>query len=732
MIRLSKDLLSTSTTGLANSYAQLFLSANPVAGILIGLASFTDPIAGLAGLLMAFFTNVIAFLFHLDKEKIKSGTFAFNGLLTGLFLGYSYNISYYLLLIIFAGSFLCLMLTVVFDGILGAKKLPFLSIPFLLNVWILKLSTEGFNSLDPNSTQIFVFNHIYRVGGENLLKSYEFLEGLPIPLIIKVYFKSLGAVLFQFSLLPGILVAIALLIHSRIAFSLSVIGFLTGYSFYIIIGANLNDLNYGFIGFNFILSAIALGGFFLIPNVWTYILVIVITPVIAILGVGFEKLLAPFNLPILSLPFNISVILFLYFLFFRLKSEKLILTLVQFASPEKNLYRYLNQIGRFANELYFKISLPVLGTWRISQGHTGEITHKGDWQYAWDFDLIDEESRTYRLPGFSPEDFYCFNLPVFAPAAGQVVKVVDGIKDNDINKVNLKDNWGNSVVIQHSQFLFSKLSHLKSGTIKVYEGEWLAKGQLIGHIGNSGRSPEPHLHFQLQTTPHVGSKTLNYPLSTYISSEGKGHQFIQSGVPRLNEQVSNPVVNSLLWESFNFTPGKKLNWSIKKGTATQTETWEIYTDAYNQTYFYDAKSKSTLFFYNNGNLYENRTFYGNKKSFLFSFYLCTQQVLLSFYKDLQLTNQVEITHIFNWAERFLQDWVAPFYMFLQSDFHINYTHFDNDISESTILLKGSIKSKRFGIHLAEKEFDIKFEKHQIHQIIIKENKSILEATCIVE
>jgi hypothetical protein len=187
-----------------------------------------------------------------------------------------------------------------------------------------------------------------------------------------------------------------------------------------------------------------------------------------------------------------------------------------------------------------------------------------------------------------------------------------------------------------------------------------------------------------------------------------------------------------LWESFNFIPGKKLYWTIKKGSTTLTETWEIYTDAYNQTYFYDAKSKSTLFFYNNGNLYENRTFYGNKKSFLFSFYLCTQQVLLSFYKDLQLTNQVEITHIFNWAERFLQDWVAPFYMFLQSDFHINYTHFDNDISESTILLKGSIKSKRFGIHLAEKEFDIKFEKHQIHQIIIKENKSILEATCIVE
>lgn len=732
MLKISKDLVSVSGKGLANSYAQLFLSANPYAGILIGIASFSDPIAGCGGFLMAFLTNVIAYLFHLDKEKISNGTFAYNGLLTGLFLGYSYNISYYLLLIIIAGSFLCLMLTVIFDGLLGAKKLPFLSIPFLLSVWILKLSTEGFNSLDPNSTQIFVFNHLYRVGGETLLKSYELMEGLPIPMILKVYFKSLGAVLFQFSLLPGILIAIAILIHSRISFSLSILGFISGYLFYIIIGANLNDLNYGFIGFNFILSAIALGGFFLIPNKWTYILVIFISPVIAILGVGTEKLLAPYHLPLLSLPFNISVILFLYFLFFRLKSVKLILTPVQFSSPEKNLYRYLNQIGRFGNELYYKIGLPVLGEWRISQGHTGDITHKGDWQYAWDFDLIDEEKRTFRLPGMSVEDYYCYNIPVFAAAAGQVVKVVDGIRDNDINNVNLKDNWGNSVVLQHSQFLFSKLSHLKSGTIKVYEGEWIGKGHLIGNIGNSGRSPEPHLHFQIQTTPHIGSRTLNYPLSQYISILGKEFEFHHSGIPELNEQVSNPVISTLLWESFNFTPGKKIIWDISKNGNHKEEKWEIYTDAYNQTYFYEPKSKSSLFFFNNGTIYENRTFYGDKKSFLYQYFLCTQQILLSFYKNMQLKNQVEITHIFNSAERFIQDWIAPFYMFLKSEYQISYFHFDNDISDSTILLKGHINSSRLGINSSIKEFELKFEKHQLNKITIIENKEVLEAICVIE
>lgn len=58
------------------------------------------------------------------------------------------------------------------------------------------------------------------------------------------------------------LIAFGLLYSSRIAFSLSVIGFYLAYLFYSIFGADVNDLNYNLLGSNFIFIAIAIGCFF--------------------------------------------------------------------------------------------------------------------------------------------------------------------------------------------------------------------------------------------------------------------------------------------------------------------------------------------------------------------------------------------------------------------------------------------------------------------------------------
>lgn len=728
MIQLP-EFIKIPAKGLANSYSQLFLSNNQLAGILIALASFVDPIAGICGLAMAFITNVMAWLFHLPNWKIENGSLAFNSLLTGLFLGHSYNLSEYLALILLAGSFLSLILTVNTEAILAKHNLPYLSVPFLLSVWLLKLSTDNISNLDPNSTQIFVFNHVLRISGEGGLFTYQFLENLPLPIWVSSYLKSLGAVLFQYSTLSGLVIALALIIHSRIAFSLSLIGFITGYAFYQMMGADMNDLTFGFIGFNFILTALALGGFFLIPSASSYFLVIVLTPAIALIGIASESVLAKFGLPLLSLPFNAGVILFLYFLYFRTKSKHLLLTPVQLVSPEKNLYRYLNQKGRFGNEQAIKLSLPIVGTWRISQGHAGKITHLDDWQYAWDFDLTDDENRTYRLPGFSPEDYFCYGLPVVAPALGQVVKVVDGIHDNEINKVNLGQNWGNTIVIQHSPTLFSKLSHLKSGSIRVAEGEWVAKGQTLALVGNSGRSPEPHLHFQLQATPYIGSKTLNIPLSNFMVKVDKGFQFVTQGIPEENALVCNPISNQTLAEALNFLPGKKLVWNKNGAKSKGLEVWEVFTDAYNQTYFHDAKNNATLYFQNKNGLFESRTFYGNKNTLLFQFHLCSQQILQSWYPDLELKNEVEISSLFNPTELFLQDWVAPFFRFLKTEYRINYAFNDNDITQSKIILKGELRSTRLGIFHSSSQFELEFFNKQLVAFRFESKREKLEATC---
>ena len=131
-------------------------------------------------------------------------------------------------------------------------------------------------------------------------------------------------------------------------------------------------------------------------------------------------------------------------------------------------------------------------------------------------------------------------------ADGTIELVIDNVEDNMISDVNVKDNWGNTVIIRHDDELFSSMSHLKKDSVKVSEGERVKEGDIIGRCGNSGRSPYPHLHFQFQRTPYIGSITLDYPLSYYI--QNRERQFILQSFehPGKDEQVSNIEINHLL------------------------------------------------------------------------------------------------------------------------------------------------------------------------------------------
>ena len=102
-----------------------------------------------------------------------------------------------------------------------------------------------------------------------------------------------------------------------------------------------------------------------------------------------------------------------------------------------------------------------------------------------------------------------------APADGIVQEIIDHIDDNEIGKNNTAQNWGNTIVIKHAEGLYTKLSHLKKNSFKTSKGAYVKRGDIVASCGNSGRSPEPHLHMQVQATPYIGSKTLNYPLAYF-------------------------------------------------------------------------------------------------------------------------------------------------------------------------------------------------------------------------
>ena len=56
---------------------------------------------------------------------------------------------------------------------------------------------------------------------------------------------------------------------------------------------------------------------------------------------------------------------------------------------------------------------------------------------------------------------------------------------------------GNYVVMESKEGILALFAHLRQGSVVVSEGQNLAAGELIGQIGNSGNTIQPHLHFQL-------------------------------------------------------------------------------------------------------------------------------------------------------------------------------------------------------------------------------------------
>ncbi len=148
--------------------------------------------------------------------------------------------------------------------------------------------------------------------------------------------------------------------------------------------------------------------------------------------------------------------------------------------------------------------LPFEGEWLVVWG--GRTLDKNqhalaaDQRFAYDI-LKTKDGSTHRGEGKANEDYYCFGQRIFAPAAGVVVSVENGVDDNVPGEMNPSEATGNHVIIDHGNGEYSFVAHLKRGSVAVKQRQQVESGALVGLCGNSGNSTEAHLHYHLQNTP---------------------------------------------------------------------------------------------------------------------------------------------------------------------------------------------------------------------------------------
>jgi urea transporter len=685
-----------------NSYSQIFFSQSKVLGGLLVLASFFDIWAGLYGLLSVAAANITAYISGFSKQNSENGLYGFNALLVGLGVGFYYQPSIELTALIIFAAILSILITLAVEGFFYKYGLPFLSVPFILSLWLVFTASLHFDALQLSERNLFTYNELYALGGKSFTDIYGYIQNYECCPILRTYLMSLGAIIFQPNILAGILIFIGLLHYSRIALTLSLLGFFAAFAFYSLIGSDFNELAYNNIGFNYILTSIAVGGFFIIPSLRSYLWVLLLLPITVIITVASQKILAQFGLGVYALPFNMVVLLFLYVMKLRLFPSKLSVNYTGQKSPEESLYYSKSQSMRFGNKHTADISLPFWGVWKVTQGYNGQYTHKGHWQHALDFEITDASGSTYKNDGKLPSDYYCYEKFVTAPADGIVADIIDGIADNPIGETNTRQNWGNTIVIKHNEYTYSQLSHLKENSFKVKKGENVKKSQILAQVGNSGHSPYPHLHFQMQASPQLGAPTMPYPVENYMIKKSDKNTF-GPGIPKENQLVYKPAVNETMRKAFSFVPGQTLSCSNKAGKLSK---WKVDKDSYNFTFLTCEKTGARAYYDQNDEHFYFTNFYGSKKSDLFMFFKAAYHVKFVFIEKAKYTEAMQINFSFPKYKLFFHDFAAPFVMMLKAEYSLIFKNHNEMLAESPVETESIQKTMFLGKLLGTKSIHI--------------------------
>ena len=151
-----------------------------------------------------------------------------------------------------------------------------------------------------------------------------------------------------------------------------------------------------------------------------------------------------------------------------------------------------------------RIGVPFTDRWDVASGGRSALVNN-HWTLAVQRDAIDfvrlVDGKTYRGDRSRLENFFIFGQPLVAVADGRVTEAVDAHADLPVGGNTWHDMAGNHVIIDIGDGHYVLYGHMKLGSLRVRVGDQVRRGQLIGQVGDSGNSDEPHLHIQVQNKP---------------------------------------------------------------------------------------------------------------------------------------------------------------------------------------------------------------------------------------
>ena len=173
-----------------------------------------------------------------------------------------------------------------------------------------------------------------------------------------------------------------------------------------------------------------------------------------------------------------------------------------------------------------KYIFPLRGVWYAGWGASFHTGHR--WaipeEFALDIAKIGESGLSHKGDGTRFDDYYAYGADVLAAADGRVISAANDQQEDPSAMQRPNETQeayfarlqkeqgerlakgsttitGNYVMIDHGKNEYSLYGHLQPGSVAVHVGDQVKAGEVIGKLGSSGNSTEPHLHFHVCDKP---------------------------------------------------------------------------------------------------------------------------------------------------------------------------------------------------------------------------------------
>jgi urea transporter len=316
---------------------QVVFQNNPISGaVILGGIFYNSWIYGTVCVLGAAISTATALLFKADKGLIKDGLFGFNGALIAIALvAYtSQNFTtgnlpnlHLCLYIVLCAAFTTILMPA-FGAILGPHKVPALTMPCVLGTWFFLGALLQYSTIDVSSALMPTSPADFK-GPTPTYTWQTWFYGITL---------GIGEIFFQNNWVTGVIILIGIAINTRIGALMALMGSTLAVWGAVSYGAHEEAIRFGLFGYCAALTAMALGGLFLVLNLPGFIYAVIGVIVTARAWASLGIFLEPSGMPVLT-----SAFVFVTWLMLLAKNAFPGLIPVAPAdatTPEDNLRRY--------------------------------------------------------------------------------------------------------------------------------------------------------------------------------------------------------------------------------------------------------------------------------------------------------------------------------------------------------------------------------------------------------